>query len=399
LLVRAGTAAALLLGLAASAGADSPLSRLADKLAAEVLRQAQGRAVELLPASDATGRGARIPLDLDELVRARVQAAAARLATDGPRLQVAPVVSEAPGRLIVSARLLEQPGGRLLDVVSVSIETDPALLALAARPPAAAAGAVDLIASSESPPVPGRVLDMAFVGPDRLLALTEDELTLFRWQGETLVAAARRRLTGPLETVRHPGGLLRAVEREASAWAATSGTGGATLFALDEDGLAPRQHAEAMPWPGCPSGLRFRSGTDLIEGVVDGLGQGPFLHLDESGVAVDREGRLHSGGGPLEGELRVGPPLAAVWPRVVAASTAAPPGERDAVMMVALRGSLPPRVLAELPVKGAVRALAAHSWGRKARVVAAVEAPASAAGPAHTRFVVFDVSTPGPEAP
>jgi hypothetical protein len=409
--VRAGAAAALFLGLAASAPlptaprtawaapSEAPLSRLADRLAAEVLRQARGRAVELLPSADATGRGARLPLDLDELVRPRVQAGGP-LSSDGPRLQVAAVVSEAPGRLIVSARLVEQPGARLQDVVVVSIDTDPALLALAARPPAAAAGTVDVLGISESPPVDGRVLDLAFVGADRLLALGEDELTVFRWEGGTLIAAARRRMPGPLEPVRHPGGLLRAVEREAAAWVATSRLKGAILFGLDEGALAPRQRAEAMPWPGAPSGVRFRAGTDLIDGAVEGLGPGPFLHLDESGVAVDREGRLLAGGAPPGGALRVGPALAPLWPRVMAACGGAVPGERDVVLVVALRGALPPRVLAELPVTGAVRALAAHTSGRTARVVAAVEmpSPASAALP-RTHLWVFDLSAPGVDAP
>lgn len=412
LAVRAGAAAALFLGLAASAvlpaapraaraaTAEAPLSRLADRLAAELLRQARGRAVELLPSTDATGRGARLALDLDDLVRARVQAGGP-LSSDGPRLQVAPVVSEGPGRLIVSARLVEQPGARLQDVVVVSVETDPALLALAVRPPAAAAGTVDVLGASESPPMADRVLDLAFLGPDRLLALGEDELTMFRWEGDTLVAAARRRFPGALEPVRHPGGLLRAVEREGAVWVATSRFSGAILFGLDDAGaLAPRQRAEAMPWPGAPSGLRFRAGTDLIEGAVEGLGPGPFLHLDESGVAVDREGRLLAGGAPVEGALRVGPSLAPLWPRVMAACGGAVPGERDVVLVVALRGALPPRVLAELPVTGAVRALAARTSGRKARVVAAVEMPsvASTATP-QTRLWVFDLSVPGAEGP
>jgi hypothetical protein len=373
---------------------------LADKLAQEVVRHAQGRAVELLPSVDATGRGARLGLDLDVLVRARLDAEAT-LAAEGDRLQVWPVVAEVPGRLIVSARLLVQPGERLRDVISVSIETDAAVLALAVRPPAASGGSVDVLASSESPPLPGRVLDLAFVGAERLLALGEDELTLFRWDGETLVTSSRRRLSGPLEPVRHAGGLLRAVERERSVWAATSRAGGATLFGVEEETLAPRQRAEALPWPGAGAGLRFRAGTDLIEGPVEGVGPGPFLHVDESGLGVDRDGRLIARGAPLGGDLRVGPTLAALWPGVVAVSTAAPPGDRDAVLVLALAppGTAAPRVLAELPVAGAVRALAAHAAGRKARVVAAVESTPAVGSGRQTRFWVFDLGAPSAQSP
>ena len=142
-----------------------------------------------------------------------------------------------------------------------------------------------------------------------------------------------------------------------------------------------------MPWPGSAAGLRFRPGTDLIEGAVDGLGSGPFLHLDESGVAVDRDGRLLSPAGAAS-ELRVGPPLAPLWPRHLAASSAAPPGERDAVLILSLSPPAGARVISELPVTGSVRALAAQVTGNAARLVAAVES----AGQTH--FVVFDLATP-----
>jgi hypothetical protein len=395
--VRAARLAGLLCGLALSAGAGTPetssLARLADAFAREVARQARGRAVELSPASDRTGRGGALALDFDELARTRVGAVAA-LAAEGPRVQVLPVLAEAPGRLIVSARLVEQPAGQLQDIVSVSIEADASVLALAARPPAAAAGQVDLVGTSQSAPIAGHVLDMAFLGEGRLLVLGEDELALYRWDEHGLVLASRRRFTGPLEPVRHAGGLLRAVERERSAWVATSRAGNALLFTVDETGLVERQQADAVPWPGSPAGLRFRPGTDLIEGTPFGLGGGPFLHVEETGVAVDREGRLLTAAGPSE--LRVGPTLAPLWPRQLAASTAAPPGERDAVLILSMAPPAGPRVISELPVSGSVRALAAQVSARTARLVAAVETPAAeGASPAtQTHLVVFELATP-----
>jgi hypothetical protein len=390
--VRAARLLALLLGLAVSAAADASLSRLADAFAREVAREARGRAVELSPTLDRTGRGASLALDFDALARARV-GAAVRLAGDGPRLQVQPVLAEAPGRLIVSARLVEQPSGELQDVLSVSIEADASLLALAARPPAAAAGQVDLVGSSQSAPIAGRVLDMAFVGEGRLLVLSEDDLELYRFTEGGLLLASRRRLAGPLEPVRHAGGLLRAVEREHAVWAATSRSSGALLFAVEEGGLVERQRAEAVPWPGSPGGLRFRPGTDLIEGQIEGLGSGPFVHLDETGLAVDRDGRLLGAGGAVS-ELRVGPPLATLWPRQLAASSAAPPGERDSVLILSMAPPTGPRVISELPVTGSVRALAAQVSGHTARLVAAVESATREGSATQTHLVVFDLATP-----
>jgi hypothetical protein len=394
--VRTALKAALALGLAVSAGAgESSLARLADALAQEVARQARGRPVEPARTLDRTGGGGPLALDLDALVRSRLEAGPG-LASEGARVQVLPVLAEAPGRLIVSARLVEQPGARLLDIVSVSVETEPGLLALAARPPAASAGGVDLVGSTRSAPLAGRVLDLAFAGPERLLVLGEDELSLYRWDGGGLTLVSRRRFAGPLDPVRHAGGIVRAVERERSAWAVTSRTAGALLFGVEDTGLVPRQQADALPWPGSPAGLRFRPGTDLIEGTVQGLGSGPFLRLEESGAAVDREGRLLPAG--AAGELRVGPTLAALWPRHLAASSAAPPGERDTVLILSLAQGAPPRVVSELPVEGAVRALAAHVDGRKARLVAAVEAARlDAGGPGaatQTYLIVFDLAQP-----
>lgn len=385
-------ALALVLGTAVSAAADASLGRLADALAQEIGRQARGRAVELFPTTDRTGRGARLVLDLDTLVRGRV-GAAGRLASSGPRLQVFPVLAEAPGRLVVSARLVEQPGGALQDLISLSVEADPALLDMAARPPAAAAGAVDFVRSSQSAPLAGRVLDLAFAGPERLLVLGEDDLSLYRWDDGALALLARRRLGGARDVVRHAGGILRSVESERAAWAATSRGDGALLFGVDDGGIVQRQQADVMPWPGSAAGLRFRPGTDLIDGSVQGLGEGPFLRLDPSGRAVDGEGRLLPDG--AQSDLRVGPTLAALWPGYLAASSAAPPGARDSVLVLALGPPSGPRVVSELPVDGAVRALAARTSGHSARLVAAVEGGRGRGGEGvQTWLVAFELAAP-----
>lgn len=389
--MRQAGAAALVLALAGFARADSSLGALADALAREVARQAAGRPVEVAPSRDQTARGASFALDFDELLRESL-GRNVRLASEGQRLQVVPVIAESPGRLVASARLVRQPEARLQDLVSVSVQADVAALALAARPPAAAAGQVDVLGSSQSAPLPGRVLDLAFMGADRILVLADDELALYRVGAGTLELTARRRFTGPLDPVRHAGGILRAVEGERSAWAATSRARGAVLFGVDDAALVERQRADAVPWPRSPGGLRFRPGTDLIEGSVEGLGSGPFLHLEESGLAVDREGRLLGGSGPNE-ELRFGPTLAALWPRHLAVSTAAAPGERDAVLVLSLAPPLAPRPIAELPVPGSVRALAARTAANRAWLVAAVEAMGALSGP-QTSLVVFELAIP-----
>ena len=107
---------------------------------------------------------------------------------------------------------------------------------------------------------------------------------------------------------------------------------------------------------------------------------------------VDRDGRLVSAGGTVP-DLRVGPPLATLWPRQIAASTAAPPGERDAVLILSMAPPTGARVVGELPVTGAVRALAAQVSGRTARLVAAVESAGRDGSLPQTHLVVFDLAT------
>ena len=60
---------------------------------------------------------------------------------------------------------------------------------------------------------------------------------------------------------------------------------------------------------------------------------------------------------------------------MVAAASPRPPGDDDAILVVALRGGSTdaPRVLESVRVDGAVRALASHARGESVRLVAAVE--------------------------
>lgn len=384
--------AAVVLAILASAlpaAAAPALVRLAEGLAAEVVRAARGRPVEVGVPEDRTGRGAALALDLRALVLDRLQGRAT-VAESGPRLRVQSVLSESAAGLVVSARIVEEPGGRLVDLVSVSAPADETLLALSPLLDPPAPAGIRVLSTGRTPPLEGPVLDLAFFGDDRLVVLGTDSVALYRFEGAALAFESRRPLSGPLDTVRFPGGMLRVAEKDAAFWALTSRSPRALLFAVEDGRLVERQEAEALPWPGCPAGLRYRPGTNLVEGTVAGVADAPFLGLDDSapGVAVTADGILRRGGaaGPP-----AGPALGALWPGVVAASSAGPPGESDTILVVSTSGPEAPRVLDSFRVDGAVRALAGRADGKATRLVAAVEGPDHATG-----LVVMDLARPQP---
>jgi len=105
--------------------------------------------------------------------------------------------------------------------------------------------------------------------------------------------------------------------------------------------------------------------------VVEGLGSGPFLTLDEAtGAAVAADGRLLVAGATTA-DARVGPTLGALWPQHLAASTALPPGKDDALLVFAREANaMVPAGRVSMP--GPVRALATRPREGRARVVAAV---------------------------
>ncbi len=379
------------LGFAVPAAGAPALVRLAEGFADEIVRAARGRPLEVAVPEDRTGRGSAAALDLRALVLDRLKGRAT-VTESGPRLRVVSVIAQTGTGLVVSARVVEEPGERLVDLLSVSIPADEALLTVSpvrARPGPAA---IEVVSTGRTPPLEEPVLDLAFFGDERLVVLGPESVALYAWDGADLTLLSRRPLPGPLETVRSPGGLLRVAERDAAFWALTSRSPRALLFAVEDDRLVERQEADALPWPACPEGLRYRPGTNLIEGAVRGLGAGPYLGLDDSAlqVAVTADGILVEGAatGPV-----VGPPLAALWPGVVAAASARPPGEDDSVLIVATSEGAGegPRVLDSLRVDGAVRALAGRVHAESARLVAAVEDVAD--GP---HLLVMDLARPEP---
>jgi hypothetical protein len=356
----------------ATARAAAPLSRLADTLAEEIVTAARGKAIEVAAPEDRTGRGGSLALDLQSLLRTRLEGRL-RLATSGPRLRLDSVIAEGPGRLWVSARLTEEPGGELVDVLAASTEADPLLLSLVPAGPTGGAGPLAVVGLRRTPPVDGRVLDVAPVGEDRVLVLYDDALALYRLDEAGLSLLSRRELPAPSSPVRFPGGTIFLPAAEGAAWVLTSRLSRAVLFGLDGGRLEERQQAEALFWPRTPRGLRYRAGTNLLEGAVADLGDGPFLRL-ESRAAVTPDGRLRiaSPEGPRTLDVRVGAGLARLSPDLLAAAGGDPPGPRDAVLLLDARDpSRPP--LQTLPVDGAVRALGGRGTPARMRLVAAVE--------------------------
>jgi hypothetical protein len=301
------------------------------------------------------------------------------------------VLAEGPGRLWVSARLTEEPGGRLVDVLAASAESDPLLLSLVPAGSGGAAGPLAVLSSRRTPPVDGRVLDLAPVGDDRVLVLYEDAAALYRLDDGGLSLVARHDLPRPVLPVRFPGGTIYLPPAEGAAWVLTSGSPRAVLLGLEGGRLEERQQAEALFWPRTPRGLRYRAGTNLIEGAVAELGEGPFLRLDPRGVALTAEGRLRmaspEGGRTLD--VRAGGGVVRLGPELLAVASGDPPGPRDSVRLLDARDpSGPP--LQSLPVDGSVRALGGRGTQARMRVVAAVEEERG------THLVLIDLSPLAP---
>jgi hypothetical protein len=362
-------ALAAVLVLAAAATPASSLGRLADAVAAEIVRVSAGRPVDLSPPEDRTGRA--LGLDLDSLVRARLEGRVS-LATSGPRLTVTSTIAAPGTRLVWSARVVEEPSAALVDVISVSAPWDPALLPLVPGRAGSGAEGVDVLDRSTTPPVEGRIVALAFLGDERLLVLFEDALALYRRDGLVLRLESRRDLPGPLAAVRLPGGVLLAAESESACWALTSRTPRAVLYSLEGHRLTPTHQADAVPWPRVAAGVRFRPGTNLLEVAAPGL-DGPVLALEpEEGWVVGADGALARLGASdaAASERRAGPALARPWPGWIAAASPDPPGERDRILLY--RDAAGPAA-ASLPVEGAVRALASRRHGTSAYLAAALE--------------------------
>ena len=369
--------------LASPAAAAPTLGALADAVASEVQRVSAGRPVELAPFEDRSGVGT-IAADLEGLVRARLSGPP-RAAEAAPRIAVTSVVAAIGTRLVWSGRAREEPSGRLVDVLSVSIPWDSALLALVPSAGPAGTDGVDVGARAATPPIEGRIVALAFAGDERLLVLFDDALALFRREGLALRLESRRDLPGPLGPVRFPGGLLLAAEGESACWAASSRSPRAVLFSLDGGRLTPTHEAEAMPWPGLPSGARFRPGTNLLEVTLPGV-DSPVLAVDaRERWVVAADGALSRiGSTERPGPRRAGPALTGLWPGVIAVGSGEAPGDHDRILLV---GGPEGALVGTVAVDGAVRALAARRHGGGALLAAALEGPGAA-----FRILLVDVA-------
>ncbi len=242
----------------------------------------------------------------------------------------------------------------------------PGLLLFIFLQAAPVADAMELVPQGRDVGAPGFVLDLAFLDDQRLLALTEHALLLYRIEDVTPALEARLELPGARLAVRAPAGLLRASEAERVCWLITNGRARASLVAVEGRGLAVRLEAEAVPWAGSATGLRYRAGTNLLL-----LGESPFLAMREGGLAVAPDGRLAvDGRSPAQGR-RVGAALDRLGSLIVASSSR-PPGATDSLELIPLEGELT-GLAAQVKIDGSISALAARDRRREPLVVAAIQ--------------------------
>jgi hypothetical protein len=249
----------------------------------------------------------------------------------------------------------------------------PLFLAIAAVVPAPA------VVEVTAPPVvvariPRPVLAASFGSAGRVLLLEDDRLSLWKLTSDGLARQAELPVPAPVERTRCPGGLIRAAPGSPDVWALRSGWPEALLFAYEDGGngttWVAKGGAEALPWPSVPNGLRFRPGTNVLQGAVEGLPGGSFLTLSADGaLAVDADDLLHHpDAGPA---VRVGSAVARPWAdvAVAAAPSLAPP---DSLIALPLPlSTVAPTVLAH--IDGSIRALAALTEKDAATLLAVVQ--------------------------
>jgi len=255
----------------------------------------------------------------------------------------------------------------------------PGLLLFTLLQAAPAAGGMEFVPLGRGVSAPGAVLDLAFLDDQRLLALTDDALVLYRLDDSTPALEARLELSGARLPVRVAAGLLRVSEAENACWLLTNDRPRASLVAVEGRRLTPRLEADAVPWPGSTAGLRYRAGTNQLV-----LGESLFLGMRQEGLAVAEDGRLVINGKAEAQGLRVGTALAGLGALIVTSSARAP-GPADALALIRAEGGLAD-LTAEAKVEGSIAALAARDRRRGALVVAAIQG-----GEGVTRLVSYAV--------
>ena len=361
--------------LAAPPGPSPELSRLAEAFAEAVVRAAAERPIEILAAVDRTDRGGTLGADFEALVQERLSTR-----SDSPaaasRARLQPVLAESGDRLVASARIIAEPEEQLIDIISASIDASAPVApsASAAQGLTASPGsAFEVVQATRAFPLLSNVSAVALLDADRLVLLSDDALALYRWDNTALVELGREPLPGPLLPTRSPAGLMVLVENESALWVLGSRSPAAVLYGVEPAGLVKRLEAQAIPFPAAPEGLRYRPGTNLIEGPLPGLGDGPFAAVAGDGLAVSSDGALRRTG-RAESELepmRVGTALATVG-ALTFASSPVPPGGSDLLTLIRPQDASP-RSLASVPIDGTIRALAARQHRGGLYLVAAVQ--------------------------
>jgi hypothetical protein len=217
-----------------------------------------------------------------------------------------------------------------------------------------------------------RVLALAFVGERRILALAAGSISVWRLDDGALRPAARATWPLPPLPVRHGGGVIVGVSEEGAAWLASSYLAGAQLVRVDGPRLVLGDVAQAAPWPGAPEGLRFRPGTNLVDGI-EGL---PLVAVDPVSRAVVREDGMLMVDSAAAG-FRVGSAVASLWADTLVASAPGPPALGDTLLVLRRSDGLW-KQWSSMPVPGTVTAMAARAGARSADVVVALHTPAGA---------------------
>jgi hypothetical protein len=247
-----------------------------------------------------------------------------------------------------------------------------------AAPPAAAVPAFS-VSTLARQVLPERVVALAWVDDARLLLLTADEVLLYRSAEPGASVLARIALPEPKRAARTPAGLVLVDAEASAAWVLSNRRTRAALVEWSGDRLSLRAEAEALPIQGSATGLRYREGTDWLEGELPSLGAGPFWGVAAAGeLAVKSDGHLLFPPAAIERSVPlprpsvpVGPALAPLWPGWIVATTTHPPGERDAVLLVRPGRRL--RVDTAAETDEPIRALASRAVGSLFRLAAAGE--------------------------
>ncbi len=235
----------------------------------------------------------------------------------------------------------------------------------------------------EEHPLDNNALAVAWIDDVRLLVLAPQRVSLLRLEPGQQQELASVELPGPFLPVRKDAGMIALAEESHDAWVLTNSVTRAVLVGVEQDRLVLRATAGAIPWPGLPGGIRYREGTNVLQGVIPEEDPQRLIGLapGRSDIAVDDDGELlvlaPGSARAVEG-VRVGPVLAGLGSEDIIASSADPPGDHDDLILVHRDGDQWTTRRC-LTVSGAVTALAARLAAGRAHVACACSLPGGTA--------------------